>query len=109
MPMVSIRLLQSFNFSNFTDVVSVGFTQGVNAINAYQFNNLVVDQAVASRSGGVAIASYRNDFTGTNFPSGWQYLWNPANVPIGDTANYAPAVWNDESALWTSDGGVFAI
>jgi hypothetical protein len=36
--------LQSFNFNNFTDVVSVGFTQGINATNAYQFNNIAVNQ-----------------------------------------------------------------
>jgi hypothetical protein len=63
--------LQSFNFNSFTDVVSVGFTQGFNAINAYQFNNLVVNQG-APASGATYDAA--RDFSIAGNPNSvWSY------------------------------------
>jgi hypothetical protein len=44
-------VLQPFTFnSNFTDLVSVSFTQGFNGSNAYQFNNLVVNSSSSQGS-----------------------------------------------------------
>ncbi len=61
---------------------------------------------------------YRDDFQGTSFPDGWQYLWNQPNGwvaggssgtgssnPItGGFAGFAPLQWNEANLRWTPDG-----
>ena len=50
-----------------------------------------------------AVAGYQSDFTPTNFPAGWAYMWNDSG-PIGDPSNYANMTWNNANR-YTTDGG----
>jgi hypothetical protein len=58
------------------------------------------------------VADYRDDFSDTGFPDGWQYLWNAPQGwpgatqgdtnPIGDPANYQALQWG--GGRWSPDG-----
>jgi hypothetical protein len=59
-------------------------------------------------------AHYNGDFSGTAFPSGWQYMWNApddwdgttatdsSTAPFGAPGNYNNLLWNGSN--WTADG-----
>ncbi|MBI1368018.1 MAG: hypothetical protein GC162_05125 [Planctomycetes bacterium] len=69
--------------------------------------------SAASLANAANIADFRDDFSGTAFPTGWQYLWNApldwngssssdaSTNPLGTSANYVAL--NPVSGTWRAD------
>lgn len=53
--------------------------------------------------GSQVVADYRDDFSGTTMPAGWQYLWNETD-PVGDPSLYSLLEWNTTTSSWKADG-----
>jgi hypothetical protein len=47
-------------------------------------------------------ASYGHDFKSSTPKTGWRYLWNPETA-IGESAKYAPLVWNETKNQYCGD------
>ncbi len=61
-------------------------------------------------------ADYYDDYSGTSFPTGWQYLWNApsdwdpvttsaqdgSTGPLGSIVDYEPLIWS--GSRWSADG-----